>query len=198
MTAYEVFCLYQSLKLHFTQDSYDYFKYQGKSRITIQSFENRKDKWHFTKLSRKFTNKDDCVAFLVANFIDSENVWIGNLLTEEAEASFKKRQKVLQSLSYTFENDCRKLFEHKTDPNDILKVTNGDHPILLKKIMRKEVEIESGCILNLILNFLPVWKTKITDTIIWPIWQSKIIKYSPFVPQDVIRYKLLLKKVLND
>ena len=77
-------------------------------------------------------------------------------------------------------------------------MTNGDHPVLLKKIMRKEVEIESVCILNLILNFLPVWKTKITDTIIWPIWQSKIIKYSPFVPQDVIRYKLLLKKVLND
>ncbi len=198
MTAYEVFCLYQSLKLHFTQDSYDYFKYQGKSRITIESFENRKDKWHFTKLARKFTNKEDCIAFLVANFIESEKVWVGNLLMEEAEIAFKKRQKVIQSFSYTFENDCLKLFEHETDPNSILKVKNGDHPALLKKTMRHEIQIETACMLNMILNFLPVWKTKISDTIIWPIWQTKIAKYSPFLPQDTVKYKLILKKVLND
>lgn len=199
MTAYEVFCLYQSLKLHFTQESYDYFKYQGKSRITIESFENRKDKWHFTKLSRKFTNKEDCVSFLVANFLEDEKVWIGNLLTEEAEVNFRKRQKVLQSLSYTFENECRLVFDDcKLNPNEILKVTNGEHPVLLKKAMRKEIAIETFCILNNILNFLPIWKNKISDTIIWPMWQTKALKYAAFLPQDVVKYKLILKKVLND
>jgi hypothetical protein len=198
MTAYEVFCLYQSLKLHFTQQSYDYFKYQGKSKVTIDSFEVRKDKWHFSKLSRKFTNKEECVSFLVANFLEDEKVWIGSLLTEEADIIYKKRQKVIQSLSYSFENDCIRLFENNENPNGLLKVTNGDHPILLKKTMRKEIEIETVCILNMILNFLPNWQTKINDTIIWPIWQTKILKYAAFLPQDVVKYKLLLKKVLND
>jgi hypothetical protein len=198
MTAYEVFCLYHSLKLHFTQQSYDYFRYQGKSKVTIDSFEVRKDKWHFSKLSRKFTNKEECVSFLVANFLEDEKVWIGSLLTEEADIIFKKRQKVIQSLSYTFENDCLKLFEHNENPNGLLKVTNGEHPVLLKKTMRKEIEIETACILNMILNFLPNWQTKISDTIIWPIWQTKILKYAPFLPQDTVKYKLLLKKVLND
>lgn len=198
MTAYEVFCLYHSLKLHFTQQSYDYFRYQGKSKVTIDSFEVRKDKWHFSKLSRRFTNKEECVSFLVANFLEDEKVWIGSLLTEEADIIFKKRQKVIQSLSYTFENDCIKLFEHHENPNGLLKVTNGEHPVLLKKTMRKEIEIETACILNMILNFLPNWQTKISDTIIWPIWQTKILKYAPFLPQDTVKYKLLLKKVLND
>ena len=43
---YEAFGLYESLKLHFTKDSYDFHKYNGKSNISVTSFENRKDKYH--------------------------------------------------------------------------------------------------------------------------------------------------------
>ena len=197
MTGYEAFGLYESLKLHFTKDSYDFFKYNGKTNISVTSFENRKDKYHFYKLSRKFSNRDDLIAFLVANFVERENTWVGDLLTEDADNNYRRRQKVIQSLSYTFENDCLKLFEHEDNPNGLLRVTNGDHPILLKKTMRHEIQIETACILNMILNYLPIWKIKITDTIIWPIWQTKIIKYTAFLPKDVVKYKLILKKVLN-
>ena len=55
MTGYEAFGLYESLKLHFSKDSYDFFKYNGKTNISVTSFENRKDKYHFYKLSRKYT-----------------------------------------------------------------------------------------------------------------------------------------------
>ena len=51
MTGYETFALYNSLKLHFTKDSFDFFKYGGKSRISVNAFENRKDKWFFYKIS---------------------------------------------------------------------------------------------------------------------------------------------------
>lgn len=196
MTGYEVFCLYQSLKLHFSQDSYDFFKYQGKSRLTIESFENRKDKWHFTKLSRKFNHKDECIDFLVANFLDNDKVWVGTLLAEEAETLYRQRQKVIQSLSYTFENDCTRLFGSGEDPNGIIRVTDGQHPVLLKNAMQKTIQIETLCILNGILQFLPMWKNKITDNIIWPLWQLKMLKYAAFLPADMIKYKLILKKVI--
>ena len=58
-TGFAAYALWNALKLHFTSDSYDYFKYNGKTSISVTSFENRKDKYHFYKLSRKFTNKDD-------------------------------------------------------------------------------------------------------------------------------------------
>ena len=57
MTGYEAFGIYQALKLHFTTDSYDFFKYNGKTNVSVNAFENRKDKYHFYKLSRKYSNK---------------------------------------------------------------------------------------------------------------------------------------------
>jgi len=196
MTGYETFEIYQALKLHFTSDSYDFFKYNGKTNVSVSAFENRKDKYHFYKLSRKCTNRDDLINFIVANFVEDEKSWVGNLLMEEADMNYRKRQKVIQSLSYTFENDCKVIFEDcASDPNTVLE-TDGDYPVLLTKTLRKETQIETLCILNEILGFFPMWSRKITDTIRWPEYRKKCIKYTAFLPKDVVKYKLILKRVI--
>lgn len=194
MTGYEVFGLYQAIKLHFTTDSYDYFKYNGKTQISIESFENRRDKWHFYKLSRRLQNKDEMVDFIVANFVNNENVWVGEMLDEQSDIVYRQRQKVIQSLSYTFQNDCEKIFANVDNPNTVLQSESGDYPTLLTKALRKEIEIESVCILNTLLGFVPMWSNKIADTIRWPEYRRKILKYSPFIEFDKTRYKLILKK----
>ncbi len=197
MTPYEVFEIYHSLKLHFTQESFDFYKYNGKSRISLDAFDKRKDKWHFAKLSRKFNNKDELINFLVSNFLEDDKTWVGSLLEPNADILHQQRKKVLQSLSYFFENDCRLLFEGMNDPNEIIRVKNGDHPILLRKTMQKVTQTETLCILASLLKFLPMWKEKIQDTIIWPNFYMKVLKYSAFLPKDDMKYKLILKKVLN-
>jgi len=196
MTGYEAFCLYHTLKLHFTTESYDYFKYNGKSNVSVDAFENRKDKYHFYKLSRKYTNKDDLIDFLVSNFLEDDKTWVGKLLEEDAEVRYTKRKKTLQSLSYVFENDCRTLFEGVDDPNVVI-VTDGDYPVLLTKALRKEISIETLLILNKILGFFPMWNKKITDTIRWPDFRRKCEKYTAFLPQDVVKFKMILKKVIG-
>jgi len=193
---YEAFSLYQSLKLHFNQQTYDFFKYNGKTNTSKLVFENRKDKYHFYKLARKVTQKDDLVSFLVANCVENENVWVGDLLTEDAEVNFRKHQKIIQSLSYIFENDCKVIFEDCKDPNDVIRVVDGEYPILLKKALRKEIHVETLCLLAQILGFLPMWNKKITDTIRWPEYQKKLTKYAHFLPKDVVKYKLILKKII--
>ena len=197
MTGYETFCLFQSLKLHFTQESYDFFKYNGKTNVSIEAFANRKDKWHFYKLSRRLSNRDDMINFIVANLIEKDNLWVGDLLTDASDCHYRKRQKVLQSLTYTFENDCRELFDGISNPNDVLKVVDGDYPVLLTGVKRGEIQIETACILNQILNFLPAWQSKITDTISWPILRTKMIKYIPFLPQDMTKFKMILKNTIS-
>jgi hypothetical protein len=140
----------------------------------------------------------------VANFVTDENIWVGKLLEEEAHSRYLARQKVIQSLSYIFENDCKLIFEScklisedcKLNPNELLK-TDGDYPILLTKALRKEIQIETLCILNTVLNFLPMWTKKIADTIQWPTYRQKIVKYAAFLPQDSVKYKLILKKVIT-
>ena len=195
MTGFEAFSLYESLKLHFSRDSYDYFRYNGKTNHSIQTFENRKDKYYFYKLSRKYKDKEELSEFLISNFLNSDKTWAGTLLTEEAEIAHRNRQKVLQSLSYNFENDCRKLFDEVKNPNDVLK-TSGDYPILLTKTLRGEVSIETLCLLNSILNFLPMWDKNIAENIRWPEFRRKMVKYAAFLPKDVVKYKLILKKVI--
>ena len=194
---YEAFGLYESLKLHFTKDSYDFHKYNGKSNISVTSFENRKDKYHFYKLSRKFNKREDLIEFLVANFVERDGLWVGDLLTEDAEVNYRRRQKILQSLSYEFTGDLAKLFNGVDDPNEVIKVVDGDYPILLTYTLQRETKIETLCILNSILNFLPMWDKKITDTIRWPDFRRKIVKYTAFLPKDSVKYKLILKKVID-
>ena len=197
MTGYETFGLYQALKLHFTQESYDFFKYNGKTNISVTTFENRKDKYHFYKLSRRLAQKEDMIDFIVANLVEDEKTWVGSLLMQESEVNYRKHQKVIQSISYTFENDCQKLFDGIKNPNDVL-MTDGDYPVLLKKGLQKSVNIESVCLLNNMLGFVPMWSKKIADTIHWPNYRMKLLKYSAFIPKDDVKYKLILKKVLNE
>ena len=198
ITGYEAFGIFQALKLHFTSDSYDFFKYNGKSRVSVDAFENRKDKYHFYKLSRRLTNRDELIMFIVANFVQNENIWVGDLLTEESETIYRQRQKVIQSLSYIFENDCRKLFDGVDNPNEFLKVTNGEYPVLMTKTLQRDIEIETLCIINKILGFMPNWNNKIEDTIRWPLFYRKVIKFSEFLPKDVTKFKMILKKVIDE
>ena len=45
------------MKSHFTNCKYDFFKYGGKSRATMTSFNKRKDKYWFEKTSRKYSDQ---------------------------------------------------------------------------------------------------------------------------------------------
>jgi hypothetical protein len=163
--------------------------------VTIDAFDNRKDKYFFHRLSRKY-DKEQLEQFLIANFLHDPGVWIGKLLDEEANTRYVEYQKNIQSLSYIFENECRELFSMLENPNEILK-TSGEHPVLLKKALRGEVSIQTLHILNSILNFFPMWKSNIIDTIVWPNYEKLISNYSGFLKFDLTKYKLILKKCLT-
>lgn len=197
MNGYEAFCLFNSLKLHFNQEKYDFFRYNGKSNVSVDAFEKRRDKFHFHKIARKKLNDDEMKMFFVYNLVEKPDSWAGDLLTEESNENYMKHLKVSQSLSYIFENDCRKIFGDVDDPNSLLISSNGDYPPLLKMALQKDIQIETVCLLNTILNFLPSWSKNITDNIRWPEYRRKMIKYAAFLPQDVVKYKLILKKVLE-
>ena len=65
--------MYLSLKLHFTTDTFDYFKYGNAAKASQQSFDSRRDKFFFVKLSRTF-KEDELREFFVANMIVEDKV----------------------------------------------------------------------------------------------------------------------------
>ena len=79
VTPFETYQHYLSLKNHFTNPKYDFFKYGAKTRASVTSFNKRKDKYWFEKTSRKYSD-EEVVDFLVSNFAASDNpqnLWIG-------------------------------------------------------------------------------------------------------------------------
>lgn len=193
MTGYEAFSLYHVLKLHFTTD-YDYFKYNGKCNISIEAFEKRRDKYHFYKLSRKF-ERDDYHEYVVANLLNNDNCWAGTLLEDDANEVHMKRMAIIQALSYNFKNDCMVIAD-SGGINDLLK-TEGEYPTLLTMALQRVITIETLCILNSMMNFMPMWSRKIQDDIRYPTLHRKWTKYTPFIHFDRDNYRKYALEILK-
>lgn len=200
MNIYEGFETYQTyiaIRNHFTQDNYDFFKYNGKTKVNGDSFLKRKDKFFFAKLERKL-NKQERVYFFVSNFIADDNSWSGSLVTEQSMTVYNDWLKRIQSLSYVFQNDLEKIKEAvdlsgKTFDN--LFEIGASHPALLKMYLRKDIQLETMVIMNKVLGFVNLWSQQLSDDIVWQQVGPILAKYDGFVNVDVGKYKAIMKKL---
>ena len=74
VSPFETYQHYLSLKNHFTNPKYDFFKYGAKTRASVTSFNKRKDKYWFEKTSRKYSDKE-VVDFLVSKPLKEKLKW---------------------------------------------------------------------------------------------------------------------------
>ena len=139
---FDAYKQYLSLKNHFTKEKYDYHKYCGKSRATVQSFYKRKDRFWFEKLARNKNDKE-VSEFFVSNFItctDPSKLWIGEMI-REGEGRYTSWKKRTQSLSYVFKEEMEKILVN-TDLDTVFRSSNG-HPPVLKKYLSGQISIET-------------------------------------------------------
>ena len=196
MSPFECYQHYLSLKSHFTNPKYDFFKYGGKSRATITSFNKRKDKYFFEKSSRKYSYKE-IVNYFLANFLaadNPQNVWIGEIINS-GERTYTEWMKRQQSLTYLFKEQSEELLS-ETKLEDAFNCSKG-HPPVLKKFLGGKIGIETLVIYDIIFLFVNVFDTKLID----PVWETvslKIRKYKPFLNINVSDYKQLLREIVNE
>ena len=197
VTPFQTYQTYLSMKSHFTNRKYDFFKYGGKSRATMTSFNKRKDKYWFEKTSRKYSDQQ-ILDFLLSNFVSAnnpENLWIGEIINsgERTYAEWMKRQ---QSLTYLFKEQLNELLFSR-NLNEVFDCSNNKHPIVLKKYLGGEVSLETLMILEKVFSFTKNFDKKLTD----PVWETvslKIKKYTPFLNINVFPYKKILREMIND
>jgi hypothetical protein len=193
MDGYSACCLYRAMRLHFNTD-YNFIKYNGKVKYPVSSFNINKHKYAYDKLAKKYSD-EELKQFYLANFVNSENVWIQDLLCHEAQDIYIQFAKRNQSLSYIFENDLLNIFDID-DHSKLFKCDSKEFPVLLTKLMRNEICIETVIIMNKFLKFVCKWDKSITDDICWPNIRNKLIKYEPFLEYDKIKFKTsLIKRV---
>jgi len=190
LTGYETYRRFIALKNHFTTDSYDFFKYNGKVNISTDTFLRNKDRFLYEKLARKY-NADQMTDFMVSNFIE-DKVWIRDLLDDEGYERYQEHEKIRQSLSYTFKNDVGKLFS--SDPKEVFRVRPNQNPPILDALLRKEITLETCCMIDKFVEFSKQYDVKMKDDYIWGKLRMKIIKYTPFIDFD--QWKTI--KILKD
>jgi hypothetical protein len=196
VTPFETYQHYLSLKNHFTNPKYDFFKYGAKTRASVTSFNKRKDKYWFEKTSRKYSDKE-VVDFLVSNFAYSDNVqnlWIGSLINE-GERNYAEWTKRQQSLTYLFKEQSNELLS-ENELESLFNCTKG-HPLILKKFLSGSVSLETLTIFDKIFHFSKNFDKKLDD----PVWESvslKLKKYSPFLNIDMFHYKKILRDIVNE
>ena len=196
VTPFEPYQTYLSMKSHFTNKRYDFFKYGGKSRATMASFNKRKDKYWFEKTSRKYSDQE-ITDFLLANFVTTnapQNLWIGEIINsgERKYADWMRRQ---QSLTYLFKEQSKKLLSEK-ELEEVFNCSRG-HPPILKKYLGGEISLETLVIFEKIFSFGKKFNRKLKD----PVWETvsmKIKKYVPFLNINVFQYKKILREIVNE
>ena len=201
MNGFDVFQIYLGLKLHFTKSNYDYFKFNGKTNTKPSTFLNRKDRHFFDKLAKK--HKKDVFGFLVSNFVERGDLWVGDTFDDSAETIFTEWKKRFQSLRISFSDDCSCVF-HEADKmempfNDIFKYEDGRHPLIMRLYLQRQISIESFIIMNQILNFFVDFDKQMTDDVMWKEVKNKCLNYEPFLPtkNDLQPYKDIMRKTAS-
>ena len=178
MSAFECYKEYVALKNHFTKPSYDYFKYNGKSRLNIKSFESRNDKLFFMKVAKHSDPKN----LILANLLEDSKLWIKDIAYNESASKvymdWAKRQ---QSLMYLFKEELSKL---KEDFDSNFKVEDHTHPYVVKLFLRKEISLETLVLLVDLVKCSAYWSKRFEyDPTIEDVL-NKIMKYRPFIQYD--------------
>jgi hypothetical protein len=195
MDDFSVYRMYIALKLHFTTDNYDAIAQKGRVKASRIAFNKRKDLFSIKKIAKTYSD-EDVANFLVANFSSGDR-W-GGMFDTEAGKRFTEWKKKIESLSYVFTQDLDNIIleleEDGLKFEDVFKISNGQHPYIIKAYLRKTITLETLVILNKIYNYLDKFNLEITDTVVWPDVARLIKKYTPFLKINIEKYDATLRR----
>ena len=197
MHGFDVYRTYLAFKQHFSNPSFDFFKYDGKVNAKETTYQQRNDFYFFETVARKYSEQE-VMEFMLASFVASETpqkVWIGDI-KRSGRNHWVVWQKLHQSLAYVVKQDLNRVVEHLETTghtfNNLFE-TMGGHPPLLKLHIRRDVSLETLIILDMVLGFIPSWDKSLRD----PLWEQlsfKIKKYKPFLSINTLPFRKVIKE----
>ena len=173
------FMEYMAIRLHFTS-GYDYFKYNGKTKIKPHTFLARKDKYFFEKIGGKYKN-GELVDFFMANFVNDTPAWSGSIAGDQGEKAYLKWLGKIQSLSYKTKEELNVAKKRKGDsPISSLFMNKNGHPLLLKMYLGGQVSKETMLLLNRQYRHFGYWNKTMEGDLIWENEYNALQNYKPF------------------
>lgn len=196
MNALDVYQTYLAVKQHFSDNSYDYFKYHGKIRVNSSTFYTRKDRFFYEKLARKFEGKpEELRDYFACNFSINPKMWIREMVGVNAENAYLRWKAAQESSVYNFRQDVAKVGELHTGTFDELFMCKpSQHPILLDFCTNSDIALDTLIGFDIILKCFDRWNKEIDDPIVWPDIYAHCLRYRPFLRIDAKKFKEVLVK----
>ena len=189
---FDAYCLYLAINNHFNTESYDFFKYNGKVPVKLPAFLKRNDKYHFAKLARE--HRDELKDFLVAN-LSKQKYYVKNLLDNECIDNYKDFKKRKQKLTYTITEDMRYLYDRYDTLDDVLEVQNGQHSVILKEFLGKNIQAETFIAFDNMFKIFEDYDEMIQEQFIWPKVKVRLNKLKPFIEYEPQKIRLIMKGI---
>lgn len=190
---YSTYRTFLSIRNHFTKLDYDFHFYNGKVSTKAETFKKNKNYLQFVSLSRK-VEPDDMVDFIAANFAHTkkQTVWITDLLEPEARDVFNRHRAYMESLSYRFVDDLKKVAP--LSQTTILR--SDSYPVIISSVMSGKIELETLCLMDKFYDggLLNLYDLNIKERYLWPTFSLRCRKFTPFLKCEVEKLRIVLDK----
>lgn len=194
MEAYDAYKMYLGIKLHFGQESYDFFRYNGAVNASKDSFMHRNDRYFFHKLGKRYDK--ELREFLVSNFSKEDNVNPKGLLANKAEENYIEWKKNQQSITRIFDQELKKCLDiYDSFGIMFVKESESKHPPIVTLIQQGKLSIESAVILDHYLNWIDYVNREVElyDSWVWPRISRRLRKCQPFIKFNETKCKEILR-----
>jgi|TARA_E500000178_G_C16833490_1_gene667151 Zn-dependent M32 family carboxypeptidase len=152
VTGLQAYQIYNALKLHYTDEKFDAYKYNFKVRVSPRTFDSLRYRYTFEKLGAKH-DQDYIIDYITSNMI--ENVmWIHDMTKD----NYDKREARLQSITYRLKKDLAQF----QDFNKMCECIHGNN-LLIDAFIQEEVSLETVSIIDSLVNFIKPLLPKLID-----------------------------------
>ena len=200
MTGLESYETYLALKLHFKSKSYDFLKFRGKTRVSRQSYEKRKDKFLFEKVAAIFP-KNKYINKLLVEFKSDPSFWVRGIMTKDNEDRYESHMRFMEDPGQSFTKELtilsKILEEQKISFNKCISQEEDAHCLLFRLYLKKTFSPEFLLIINSAIPLFKIMNKR--EVICDPIWEEAeffLQKYRQFIlncfPEKAVVRQLML------
>lgn len=193
-----VYRLYLMVKGHFN-GRYDIIKYKWVMRIPTKTYEKRRDKYFFERLSDKYT-LGELYRIFVANMIANPDAWVGEISGADALQFYRQHQGKLDRASYIFKEDIENLkyFCQKKEIQfkDLFNDSKGQ-PLIFKMLQQEIISYETFLLIESAGRFIGRMNTSLADDIVWIEYRKRIEGYQKLLNIDSAEARNILISTLK-
>lgn len=190
-TGFDAYVNYLAFKLHFHSEAYNFFKFNGKTKAYINTFNTRKDKYYFDKIAAKI-GKEAFIYRMLQEQIENPNFWVKDILTKDNESRYLSWKGFIEGFNYNFKKELGIIKEYciinDISTKDLFKTKGVTHPLIFKMYLRKSIRIETLICVDYLVDFSK--KMNESD----PVWNETrllISGYKPFIEKYLPEKKIL-------